>query len=111
MHLTKEGLGASNAVCAIWLPNISNKSFSAQNGVTTQSHWWVLNVPKMTFVISLSVCWMHFAKVYLGASNAFWAIWLPNISNKSFLAEIGARTPSYWWVMNEPKMTFVIFTF
>ena len=60
---------------------------------------------------SLSECWMHLAKVCLGASNEVWAIWLPNISNQSSPDQNGVTTPSSWWVLNVPKLTFVICTF
>ena len=54
---------------------------------------------------------MHLAMVYLGASNAVLAIWLPNISDQVSPAQNGATTPSSWWVLNEPEMAFVILTF
>ena len=60
---------------------------------------------------SLSQCWMHLAKVCLGASKAVRANWLPNFSDQISPDPNGATTPSSWWVLNEPKMTFVIFTF
>ena len=104
-------LGASNAVWSIWLPNISDQISSDQNGATTPSSWWALIEPKMTFVILSYWVLDASCKGVPGCIQCSLGHLVAQHSNQISPAQSGATTPSFWWMLNVPKMTFVIFTF